>query len=141
MKYQNIMLAVDLTSDSKELVKRAEEIAMLHQAKLNLIHIDPNFLDTYDGVIDINTDEFQDRVHHESVVEIKNMLAESNVMVDKYLVSTGAIEDEIIQAVSAYNIDLVMMGHHKSSLLRQVLLSPSEPLVREMPCDLLFIKL
>ena len=61
--------------------------------------------------------------------------------IKEHIFHSGHVNDEIIDSIEEHHIDLLIMGHHKSSFIKQMLSSPSEPVMRNMPCDLMFIKL
>ncbi|REG85666.1 universal stress protein [Marinomonas pollencensis] len=133
--YQKILVAIDLTQASQQLLKKAYQLAKIHQAELQVIHVDQSFLGTYDGILDINETDFEERLQHESIRKMRTLFDNSQFVVDKYYVTAGNIDDEILQIIKRENIDLVVLGHHKSSLLRQTFMSISEPIIRHMPCD------
>ncbi len=49
MAYQHILVAVDLSEDSRLLVSKASLLAQATGAKLSLIHIDVNYAELYTG--------------------------------------------------------------------------------------------
>jgi universal stress protein A len=54
MCYKHILVAVDLTEESKVLVQKAVALAKPINADLSFIHIDVNYAEVYTGLIDIN---------------------------------------------------------------------------------------
>ena len=133
--YQQILVAIDLSKESQSLLAKASQLAKIHQANLHVIHVDQSFLDTYDGIFPVNEADFEERLQHESIRAMRSLFANKQLVVDKYYVTAGDIDDEILQIIKQENIDLVVLGHHKSSLLRQTFMSISEPIIRDMPCD------
>lgn len=61
MSYQHLLVAVDLSEDSKLLVEKAVALAKPLNAEVSFIHIDVNYAELYTGLIDINLAETQ---HH-----------------------------------------------------------------------------
>ncbi len=59
MSYKHILVAVDLSDDSKVLIKKAVSLAKPLDAKVSFIHIDVNYAELYTGLIDINMAEAQ----------------------------------------------------------------------------------
>ncbi len=139
--YQQILVAIDLSIESQSLLEKASELAKIHQAKLQVIHVDQSFLGTYDGIFAINEAVFEERLQHESIRAMRSLFDNNKLDVDKYYVTGGEIDDEILQVIKRDNIDLVVLGHHKSSLLRQTFMSISEPIIRDMPCDVNLLRL
>lgn len=54
MAYKHILIAVDLSPESKVLVEKAVSMARPYNAKVSLIHVDVNYSDLYTGLIDVN---------------------------------------------------------------------------------------
>ncbi len=65
MAYKHILIAVDLSPESKVLVEKAVSMAHPTMRKF-LIHVDVNYSDLYTGLIDVNLGDMQKRVptHH-----------------------------------------------------------------------------
>lgn len=141
MHYKHVMLAVGLDMDVSALVHKAEEMAVSNGAKLSVIHVDMDIASFYDGILNVDLSEHEHAEHHNSVIMMKKLLDGLSIPVHKHLLYSGTIEDEVYRGVIENNVDLLIMGHHKSNMLTQMFLSPSEPLVRSMPCDLLLLKL
>lgn len=47
MAYKHILIAVDLSPESKVLVEKAVSMARPYNAKVSLIHVDVNYSDLY----------------------------------------------------------------------------------------------
>ncbi|TGC65896.1 universal stress global response regulator UspA, partial [Salmonella enterica subsp. enterica serovar Wilhelmsburg] len=52
MAYKHILIAVDLSPESKVLVEKAVSMARPYNAKISLIHVDVNYYERYDGLRD-----------------------------------------------------------------------------------------
>ncbi len=66
MAYQHILIAVDLSPESKFLVEKAITMARPYNAKVSLIHVDINYSDLYTGLIDVNLGNMQQRISEET---------------------------------------------------------------------------
>ena len=53
MAYKHILIAVDLSPESKVLVDKAVSMARPYNAKVSLIHVDVNYSNLYTGLIGI----------------------------------------------------------------------------------------
>ena len=65
MAYKHILIAVDLSPESKVLVEKAVSMARPYNAKVSLIHVDVNYSDLYTGLIDVNLGDMQKRISQE----------------------------------------------------------------------------
>lgn len=141
MSYKNIMLALDLGDNTQAILDKAEQVAAAYpNAKLNIIHVNMDFEDYDFGIMDIDLTEYENKEYHASVLAMREQIQSMNVQVHKYLVCCGVVENEIRHSVKEYGIDLLIMGHHKTNALTQFF-SESGALMRNMPCDVLLLKI
>lgn len=141
MSYQNIMLALDFDDNTDAILRKTETIAQAYpHAKLNIIHVNMDFEDYDFGIMNIDLTDYEKKERSASIQAMKEQLQNMEVAVDKYLVCCGVVENEIRHSIKEHNIDLLIMGHHKTNALTQ-LFSEAAALVRNMPCDLLLVKI
>ncbi|GAK85408.1 universal stress protein A [Vibrio ponticus] len=76
MSYQHILVAIDLSEDSKHLVEKAVSLAKPLNADVSFIHIDVNYAELYTGLIDINMAETQ----HKAIEHRSNSCSNSPTM-------------------------------------------------------------
>lgn len=137
MCYKHILVAVDLSEDSKGLVERAVALATPLQAKVSLIHIDINYAELYTGLIDINLAETQHRATEEAHSALQKMVEDANFPITRTLVSSGDLGDELCEAITNMEVDLVVCGHHHDFWSK--FLSSSTQLINSAPVDVLVI--
>jgi universal stress protein A len=106
-----------------------------------LIHVDLDILNTYEGMLGVDFEERDQALRQESIASMNKLIKAHGYEINEHIFHSGHVDDEILDSVKKHHIDLLIMGHHKSSLIKQMLASPSEPLLRNIPCDLMFIKL
>ncbi|MCW8331010.1 universal stress protein [Photobacterium sp. SDRW27] len=141
MKYKHVMLAVNFDGNAEYLVMKAAEQARINHALFSVIHIDPDFTQQYEGVREFRTESDGEQEHYESVDAMKRLLKGTNYPVYKHIFYAGYIEDQVAKAIAEFDIDLLIIGHHQSNIFHQLTLSPSEPLIRKMPCDIQLVRL
>ncbi|QFU23627.1 universal stress protein [Shewanella eurypsychrophilus] len=147
MSYKHILLSVALNKDSYKTLEKAADLAKLNNAKLSLIHIDLDIPHTYEGMLGSDYKEQESIVREESITSMKRLIDSLDIDVahhypiQKQVINAGDLDNEILDYIDKHDIDLLIMGHHKSNFLSQFFISPTEPVIRNMPCDLMFIKL
>ncbi|NRD73442.1 universal stress protein [Shewanella sp. VB17] len=141
MNYKHILLSVALNKDSHIILKKAAMVAKQNQAYLSVIHVDLDIPHTFEGMLVVDFEQRDREIRQRSMTLMDTLISSHNIEIKEHIFHSGYIDDEIIDSVEKYNIDLVIMGHHKSNFIKQMLLSPSEPILRHIPCDLMFIKL
>ena len=73
MCYKHILVAVDLTEDSKMLIQKAVALAKPIEADVSFIHIDVNYAEVYTGLIDINLAETQNHALEASQQQLQEL--------------------------------------------------------------------
>ncbi len=139
MSYQHILVAVDLTEESKSLVITATKLARALDAKVSLIHIDVSYAELYTGLIDINLVETQHITMEASKEAMRNLVTFANYPIHKTLVSSGDLSNELGEAIEQLDIDLVVCGHHQDFWSK--LLSSTRQVINTSPIDVLVVPL
>ncbi|XXN66136.1 universal stress protein (plasmid) [Enterobacter ludwigii] len=137
MTYNHILVAVDLSPQSRILVRKAVNIARPYKSKLSLVHAYISSNTFYTGILESNlglTDE-------SALLEIENALKtlseSANYPVAHRLNLRGELPQILSDAVEKYHIDLVVCGHHHDFWGK--LLSSARPLVNVLTTDLLIV--
>lgn len=140
MRYKHVMLAVNFDHNAEYLILKASEQARINQALFSVIHIDPDFTQHYEGV----REEFassEDEEKYESLRLMNRLLKGTNYPIYRHIFYAGYIEDQVVKAIGEFGVDLLIIGHHQSNIFHQITMSPCEPLIRRMPCDIQLLKL
>lgn len=139
MSYQHILVAIDLSEDSKHLVAKAVSLAKPLNANVSFIHIDVNYAELYTGLIDINMAETQHQAIEASQKQLQELADHADYPIKHTLVGSGDLSNELCQNITEYQIDLVVCGHHQDFWSK--LLSSTRQLINSTPVDLLVVPL
>ena len=139
MSYQHILVAIDLSEDSKTLVNKAVALAKPLGADVSFIHIDVNYAELYTGLIDINLAETQHQAIEASQQQLKNFAEHANYPIKHTLVGSGDLSNELCDTIREFNIDMVVCGHHQDFWSK--LLSSTRQLINCSPVDMLVVPL
>ncbi len=139
MGYKHILVAVDLSEESKLLVDKAVALATPLDAAISFIHIDVNYAELYTGLIDINLAETQHHAMEASQEQLKELANHANYPINHTLVGSGDLSNELCDTIKEFNIDLVVCGHHQDFWSK--LLSSTRQLINCSPVDMLVIPL
>ncbi|GAL16570.1 universal stress protein A [Vibrio maritimus] len=71
---------------------------------------------------------------------MKHLIETMSMPISKHLLYAGSVENEIVAAIETNDIDLLIMGHHRTNAFTQMF-SETESLVRMMPCDVMLVRL
>ncbi|MBU2895812.1 universal stress protein UspA [Vibrio hepatarius] len=139
MSYQHILVAVDLSEDSKILVDKAISLAKPLGAEVSFIHIDVNYAELYTGLIDINLAETQHQAIEASQQQLQKFAEHANYPIKHTLVGSGDLGNELCDTIKEFNIDIVVCGHHQDFWSK--LLSSTRQLINCSPVDMLVVPL
>ncbi len=139
MSYQHILVAIDLSEDSKLLIDRAVALAKPLNAEISFIHIDVNYAELYTGLIDINLAETQHHSMEMAQKQLKALAEYANFPIKHTLVGSGDLSNELCNTIGEFNIDLVVCGHHQDFWSK--ILSSTRQLINCSPVDMLVVPL
>ena len=141
MKYQHILVAVDLQGEhSARLLQRGAELAKALGCKLSLIHVDINFAELYDEVLEIDTMDVQQKMTEQSRRSLAGLATLIDYPLSHILVAGGDITSELGKAIQALGCDLLICGHHHTFWSR-FLPSPTKHLLDGLSCEMLVVPL
>lgn len=89
MAYKHILIAVDLSPESKVLVEKAVSMAKPYNAKVSLIHVDVNYSDLYTGLIDVNLGDMQKRISEETHNALTELSQNAGYPIEQTLSGSG----------------------------------------------------
>ncbi len=139
MCYQHILVAVDLSEDSKILIDKAVSLAKVLGSEVSFIHIDVNYAELYTGLIDINMAEAQTQALDASRTQLSKLSDYAGYPITHTLVGSGDLGNELCDTINEYHIDLVLCGHHQDFWSK--ILSSSRQLLNCTPVDMLVVPL
>lgn len=137
--YQHILVAVDLSSDSPILIKKATELAKLSNGKVSLIHVDVNFSDVYTGLINVNVAEMQEKASSETHKTLLDLAKKANYPIAEALSGNGDLAQALHDAIEKYEIDLLVTGHHQDFWSK--LMSSTRQVMNAVSIDMLVVPL
>ncbi|USD65226.1 universal stress protein [Vibrio sp. SCSIO 43136] len=139
MSYQHILVAIDLSEDSKILIDKAVSLAKPLDAAVSFIHIDVNYAELYTGLIDINLAETQHQNIETSQKQLQALADHAEYPIKHTLVGSGDLSGELQQAIKELEVDMLVCGHHQDFWSK--LLSSTRQLINSSPVDLLVVPL
>ena len=142
--YNHILVAIDFSSPSGQILNKARDIASRNNAKLSLLHVIeyvPPIDTVYEPVLSSNWifDETEMLTQAKSSMQAfgqKHQLTE-----DQLHTIPGTPKYEISEFVKDHQCDLVVLGSHGRHGLNILLGSTANAVLHDMPCDVLAIKL
>ena len=99
MAYKHILIAVDLSPESKVLVEKAVSMARPYNAKVSLIHVDVNYSDLYTGLIDVNLGDMQKRISEETHHALTELSTNAGYPITETLSGSGDLGQVLVDAI------------------------------------------
>jgi universal stress protein A len=143
VRIRNILVPVDFSDNSSELIKYAGGLARQFDARLTLLHViepAPFISDLRNVPNALSDEEVEARARHEL-----DLLLEEPVPSPagtSQLVRQGKAHDQIVKAAKQLKMDLILISTHGYTGLKHTLLgSTAERVVRHAACPVLVLPL
>ena len=139
--YKQILVALDLTEESDQIVNRAVKVARHNHAELSLIHVVEIVSFAYGGDIPMDLTSIQEQIDQHARKRMKETAAKLDYPVKEIHISTGNIENEIHEMANSINADLIVIGSHGRHGLALLLGSTANGVLHGAKCDILAVRL
>lgn len=137
MKYKHILVALELSDQSKVLIDRAVAMASYLGSDISFVHIDGTHGEIYRELVDIQADPTQRPLNEHAMTYLKTLSDDMAVPLKHFFVGTGDLADKLEGMVQEHDVDLIICGHHHNLLSRFI--SYSRSLVNQSPVDILVV--
>ena len=140
--YSHVLIAVDLTEDSPQVVQRGREVAGRYGAKLSLLHVvefipvDPAGEALLPPPVDLEGDLVQ-----AARERLETLCKEQGLQDAPRRLEVGNIKAEIVRVAGEEKADLLVLGSHERHGLALLLGSTEKSILHKAPCDVLAVRL
>lgn len=138
--YERIMLAVDLTEESRKVAERAVALSRAFGAELHVVHVIEPLSLAYGGDIPMDLSSVQEQIHDQAKSHLAEFAATLDVPPDHQYLIFGRPESEIQRAADAKNADLIVVGSHGRHGLALLLGSTANGVLHGATCDVLAVR-
>lgn len=139
--YQRILVAVDLTEESNQVVERAVDIARRNQAELSLVHVIEIVSFAYGGDIPMDLTSIQEQMDQHAQKRLAELAETLDYPIAGTFVVTGNTESEIQRIASEHQTDLIVIGSHGRHGLALLLGSTANGVLHGADCDILAVRI
>ncbi len=139
--YNNILVVVDLSTDSNFIIERAQQLAAGSNASISLAHVVEYVPMEPMGETVLPAVQIEDELvarAKEKLAQLANQHALSN---SRQIVTVGPIKLEIQQAAQQVAADLIVVGNHERHGLKALVNFTEDAVLHTSPCDVLAVHL
>ncbi len=138
--YTKILLAVDLSEESDQLIEKTRTIATNNQAQLTVIHVIEPLSFAYGGDVPMDLTTVQNQLDEHARSKLALFCEKLGYPVESQQVLTGHTESEIHRIAEENGCDLIVVGSHGRHGLALLLGSTANSVLHGAPCDVLAIR-
>ena len=136
--YQQVLVAVDLTAESKQILDKAVRVAA--GAKLHLVHVIEPLAYAYGGDIPMDLSEVQNQLQQQASQQLAQLAQPLGVPPENQYVLIGQPTGEIHRLAEEKNVDLIVVGSHGRQGLALLLGSTANGVLHGVKCDVLAVR-
>ena len=140
-KYDNILVALDLSDESSQVLSRALLMKKAFNATLSIVHVIEPLGYAYGGDIPMDLSEVQLQLETQAQNRLKEIGEEHGLNHELLNVIIGRPETEIHRMALEGNFGLVIVGSHGRHGIQLLLGSTSNSVLHGAKCDVLAVRL
>jgi len=138
--YKKIVVAVDLSEDSAQVVSQAATIAAKGGAEVHLIHVIEPLSFAYGGDIPMDFSGIQDEIQQQATQQLERFANSHDFDSDHQHIVLGRPEVEIHAKAEEVSADLIVVGSHGRYGLALLLGSTANGVLHGASCDVLAVR-
>jgi nucleotide-binding universal stress UspA family protein len=142
MNIKNILFPTDFSKYNDAAMQYASRLAAESDAKLYILHVhDTRDLGTAMGEVSYVYSEQWEKERHRAEKRLQGVVPPDPAVPYEHHSLLGAPELEIVSFATDHHMDLIVMASHgRSGLVRLVMGSVAEAVMRKAPCPVLVVK-
>lgn len=137
-EYKNVLVALDLSDESHQVLEKAK--AITKGGDLSLVHVIEPLAYAYGGDIPMDLTEIQQQLQEQAAVQLKKMGEASNVPPARQHVLVGQPTSEIHRLAQESSTDLIVVGSHGRRGIALLLGSTANGVLHGAQCDVLAVR-
>ena len=139
-QYKKVLVALDLTEHSPEVVKRAKALSSEHDVRITLAHVVEPLALAYGGDIPLDMSDVQEQIKEQSAKRIAVIAKRFEIPDYDCRILIGQPEAEIRALADEIEADLVVVGCHSRAGLSMLFGSTANSMLNGASCDVLAVR-
>lgn len=145
MSYQHILVALDLSEESDQVLKKAQHLGQANDAKVSAVTVVKPLTQVYGGLdmapISSGAISFEEEAVKQAQGQLKEVTAPYGIAAEASHVVLGAPAHEIKQCAHELGADLIVIGTHGRHGLGLLLGSTANGVLHGVDCDVLAVRI
>lgn len=139
--YSKILVAIDLTEEAPQVLRKAVTLSQQNNAELLLTHVVEPVGYAYGGDIPMDLSELQDQLDKAAREQLAAYGKEYGIAEDNQIVAVGRPESEIHHLSEERGVDLIVVGSHGRRGIQLLLGSTANGVLHGAKCDVLAVRI
>lgn len=138
--YRHILLGLDLSDESDQVVAKAAELAKAGDAALSAVHVIEPLSFAYGGDIPMDFSGIQEEIHKQAKQQMSKLGERFGISEDRQHLLVGRPETEIHNLAADIKADLIVVGSHGRHGLALIFGSTANGVLHGAQCDVLAVR-
>lgn len=138
--YRHLLLGVDLSGESQQVVARAAALRDAFGSELSLIHVIEPLSFAYGGDIPMDFSGIQEEIHKQAKAHMAELCAQLNIPERNRHLVVGRPVTEIHHVAEEIGADLIVVGSHGRHGLALLMGSTANGVLHGSQCDVLAVR-
>ncbi len=139
--YKHILVGLDLSEESKQVLDKAELLAETHQANISLIHVIEPLTFAYAGDLPIDLSDTQQILQDRAQKSLSELASKMRSKAVSAEIQIGQTALELHQKAEEIGADLIVVGSHGRHGIALLLGSTASGVIHGATCDVLAIRI
>lgn len=138
--YKHIIVGLDLSEESKQILAKAQFLAKAADAKISIAHVIEPLVFTYGGDIPMDISSVQEQIETQATADLAQIGQEYGIPPQNQHIIVGQPANELQAIAQEHEGDLIVVGSHGRHGLSLLLGSTSNSVLHGTQCDVLAVR-
>lgn len=139
-QYRHILVGLDLSEDSENVLTKARGLASANQAKLSVVHVIEPLAFAYGGDAPVDLSEAQNLMEDQAKKRLAAISDDFDVAPDARYVRLGQTANELHALAEEKKADLIVVGSHGRHGLALLFGNTANGVIKGAQCDVLAVR-
>lgn len=140
MLYRHIIVGLDLSDESPEVLSKAVALAQACNAQLSMAHVIEPITFAYGGDMPVDLSEVQEQLQLKAEQELQRLANQAQFPIQQEHVLVGQPATELHYLANQQHADLIIVGSHGRKGFALLLGSTSNSVLHGATCDVLAVR-